>query len=204
MKLCIALVLGAASAAADWHKTDSPSKDCTWVADDSKARCGISRGDKGARGADGTYASDMCPACAQTPMFQVTRSAVLNAKPEEVWDLVGGFQSLPDWHPLISSSTPGMLGDVETRRLGLVPVPDGVSYEREIGRDTMSYGYEVFTIPLPFTNYRSVIAVTPSEKGKAVFVWTSTFAETEPGAAGTVGAIYEAGIDALKEKFGEA
>ena len=181
-------------------------------------------------------------------MFQVTRSAVLNAKPEEVWDLVGGlrlcgdtihgvagtglvyragFQSLPDWHPLISSSTPGMLGDVETRRLGLVPVPDGVSYEREIGRDTMSYrrradvpsinrgdaaaatwifrgheslrrhgrvadiqrasrrrgrdvdipwarvaaaaatwtfrgsrralrdGYEVFTIPLPFTNYRS-------------------------------------------------
>ena len=136
------------------------------------------------------------------PKVLVTRSIALNATPAQVWALVGGFQSLPDWHPSIASSAKGTVGEVETRRLALEG-DGGEILENNLGSDTMSMSYEIVDPgPLPVANYKAILSVV-DVGGKAVFVWSSTFEDTSAegaGAAAIVG-FYEDGIAALAAKF---
>ena len=132
-------------------------------------------------------------------MAQVTRSVTLNAAPGDVWALIGGFQSLPDWHPAVETSTRDDIGGVEHRRLGLAG--GGELLEKNLGSDTMSVGYEIIEGPLPLADYKATISVA-DVGGKAVVVWASTFEGTADGAADIVAGIYQAGLDALAAKFG--
>ena len=136
-------------------------------------------------------------------MAQLTRSVALNATPDEVWALIGGFQSLPDWHPAVESSTREDIGGVEHRRLGLAG--GGEILEKNLGGDTMSVGYEIIDSPLPVADYKATISVADAgadSGGKAVVVWASTYEATADGAADIVAGIYTAGLDALAAKFG--
>ncbi len=132
-------------------------------------------------------------------MTQLTRSVTLNAAPGDVWALIGGFQSLPDWHPAVETSTREDIGGVEHRRLGLAG--GGEILEKNLGGDTMSVGYEIIESPLPVADYKATISVA-DVGGKAVVVWASTFEGTAEGAADIVAGIYPAGLDALAAKFG--
>ena len=133
-------------------------------------------------------------------MTQVTRSIALNAAPGEVWALISGFQSLPDWHPAIETSTRDDIGGVEHRRLGLAG--GGEVVEKNLGADAMSYGYEIIESPLPLADYKAIISVADAGGGKAVVVWSSTFEGTADGAADIVIGIHQSGLDALAAKFG--
>ncbi len=132
-------------------------------------------------------------------MAQLTRSVTLNAAPGDVWALIGGFQSLPDWHPAVESSAREDIGGVEHRRLGLAG--GGEILEKNLGGDTMSVGYEIIESPLPLADYKATISVADAG-GKAVVVWASTFEGTADGAADIVIGIYQSGLDALAAKFG--
>ena len=132
-------------------------------------------------------------------MTQVTRSIALNAAPGDVWALISGFQSLPDWHPAIETSARDDIGGVEHRRLGLAG--GGEVVEKNLGADAMSYGYEIVESPLPLADYKATISVADAG-GKAVVVWSSTFEGTADGAADIVIGIYQSGLDALAAKFG--
>ncbi len=132
-------------------------------------------------------------------MTQVTRSIALNAAPGEVWALISGFQSLPDWHPAIETSARDDIGGVEHRRRGLAG--GGEVVEKNLGADAMSYGYEIVESPLPLVDYKAIISVADAG-GKAVVVWSSTFEGTADGAADIVIGIYQSGLDALAAKFG--
>ncbi len=132
-------------------------------------------------------------------MTQVTRSIALNAAPGDVWALISGFQSLPDWHPAIETSARDDIGGVEHRRLGLAG--GGEVVEKNLGADAMSYGYEIVESPLPLADYKAIISVADAG-GKAVVVWSSTFEGTADGAADIVIGIYQSGLDALAAKFG--
>ncbi|GMG81176.1 SRPBCC family protein [Paralimibaculum aggregatum] len=132
-------------------------------------------------------------------MAQVTRSVTLAASPEEVWAAIGGFQSLADWHPGFASSTREDIGSAEHRRLALA---DGSELlEKHLGADSASYGYAIVDGPLPISHYRATIAVVPAGSGSAV-VWSSIFTAKEPGVEDTIAGVYEAGLAALKERFG--
>ncbi len=133
-------------------------------------------------------------------MAQITRSVTLNAAPGDVWALIGGFQSLPDWHPAIETSTRDDIGGVEHRRLGLAG--GGEIVEKNLGADAMSYGYEIVESPLPLVDYKAIISVADAGGGKAVVVWSSTFEGTADGASDIIARIYTAGLDALAAKFG--
>jgi hypothetical protein len=133
-------------------------------------------------------------------MAQLTRSVTLNAAPGEVWAVIGGFQSLADWHPAVETSVRDDIGGVEHRRLGLAG--GGEILEKNLGGDTMSVGYEIVESPLPVKDYKSIIAVVDAGAGKAVVVWSSTFEGTADSANDIVAGIYTAGLDALAAKFG--
>mmetsp|Transcript_4557 Transcript_4557/g.13470 ORF Transcript_4557/g.13470 Transcript_4557/m.13470 type:complete len:501 (-) Transcript_4557:25-1527(-) len=62
------LLAALAAGADDWHRRGDPSKTCAWVAQYVEGRCGHKRGDRGAKGEDGRFASDACAVCSVPPV----------------------------------------------------------------------------------------------------------------------------------------
>ena len=135
-------------------------------------------------------------------MTQVSRSIELQVSAEQVWDVIGGFQSLADWHPVPQQSIREDVDGVEHRRLELGGDAPAI-VEKHLGSDAMSYGYEITDPgPLPVSGYRSILSVSPTSAGCCVS-WVSTFTPVgdEAGAAAAVAGVYDAGLGALQERF---
>ncbi|HET7408694.1 MAG TPA: SRPBCC family protein [Paracoccaceae bacterium] len=127
-------------------------------------------------------------------MASIMRSRAFRATADELWEVIGDFHALADWHPGVERQTAE--GDI--RHLDLAG--GGVIVERFLGTDGMSYAYEIVSGPLPVEGYRSVLSVAPAGPGSVV-VWSSTFEPKVDAAFRLVAGIYEAGLDALAERF---
>ncbi|MFE3505435.1 SRPBCC family protein [Kitasatospora sp. NPDC059160] len=133
-------------------------------------------------------------------MASTSVSRVLPASPEKVWELIGGFDSLPDWLPYIPESTASEGGRVRSLKN-----PDGeVIVERLVGFDEAArhYSYAILRAPFPVTGYLSTLRVhtVPGRDDLAEVQWSGRFnpdgvtaAEAEELFAG----IYRDGLDAL-------
>lgn len=137
-------------------------------------------------------------------MASASSSVDLPVPADRVWQLIGGFGSLPDWLPYIPRSELGEGG--RTRHLAN---PDGSTIvERlpafdEKGR---SYTYHILQAPFPVTGYYSTLTVTelPGGQGSRV-VWSGQFTPqgvSEAEAARIFQGIYDDGLKALAQHFG--
>ncbi|WP_410218403.1 SRPBCC family protein [Paracoccus sp. (in: a-proteobacteria)] len=156
--------------------------------------------------------------------LKTEHSVVLDATPAEVWEVIGQFDDM-DWHPAIASTrmepegAPADVPDESTRVLTLVSdsgTPTITEQLMAVDNDKMSYRYmitEVDTAVLPVTNYSSTLQVKDNA-GHAEVVWKGGFyrgfpnndppAELNDDAAmAAVDGIYQAGLDALAERFGK-
>ena len=137
-------------------------------------------------------------------MANVSMSINLNASADEVWNLIGGFNALPDWHPAVVKSD--LEEDGKVRRLEI----DGgvVILERLEEHDAAErmYRYTITESPLPIEGYVSVIRVGEGEGGRGARVeWSSEFTPSgvpETEAVELVQGIYQGGFDALAARFG--
>ncbi len=137
-------------------------------------------------------------------MASVSMSINLNAPTDEVWKLIGGFNDLPDWHPVIVKSD--LEEDGKVRRL---EIGDGaIIMERLEEHDDSArmYRYAITESPLPIEGYVAVIRVGEGEGGQGARVdWSSEFTPSgvpEAEAVEVVRGIYQAGFDALADRFG--
>jgi uncharacterized protein YndB with AHSA1/START domain len=140
-------------------------------------------------------------------MAKVSLSVQLPAPAERVWQLIGGFQSLPEWFSGITSSVAEQGGRIRRLR-----VPDGaVIVERleSFSEKDKRYDYSILEGPAPVTNYRSTLRVTAVEavgdaEEASVVHWSSEFEvatalEAEINQA--FRAIYQAAFDELHVRF---
>ena len=129
----------------------------------------------------------------------VTRSVTLDAPESEVWRLIGDFHRLDRWHPAVAKSERALIGDDEFR---LLTTQDGGRFlEHLVAHDTHSYTYAIVRSPLPVAHYEAKIEANTAGKGTEV-TWSGSFTPTADNAEGVVAGIYEAGLNALKERFG--
>lgn len=136
-------------------------------------------------------------------MSEVALKTHLNATAEQVWQIVGQFNGLPAWHPMIATST---LDDGGQRRT--LSLPDGSKvvedlHDSDDGIHTMTYA--IVDSPLPVKDYVSTIRVIPSQDGVGCTVeWSSSFDPTgeENAAVTAIQQIYQAGLDNLTKMFG--
>ena len=136
-------------------------------------------------------------------MSEVSMKTHLNAAADQVWKIVGQFNGLPAWHPMVVKST---LDDGGQRRT--LSLPDGSKIvedlrEADDGSHTMTYA--IVDSPLPVKDYVSTIRVIPSQDGVGCTVeWSSTFDPTgdENAAVTAVHQVYQAGLDNLTKMFG--
>lgn len=135
-------------------------------------------------------------------MASTSVSRVVPASPDKVWDLIGGFDALPDWLPYIPESAA-----LEGGRVRRLKNPEGeVIVERLVDFDEAErhYSYAILEAPFPVNGYVSTLRVhaVPGRHDVAEVQWSGRFnpkGATEDEVVDLFTGIYRDGLDALHE-----
>jgi hypothetical protein len=136
-------------------------------------------------------------------MSEVSMKQHFPVPASQVWQVIGNFHTLQDWHPMVQKSESAEGGTI--RRLTL---PDGSTIEEKLQQhdnNAMTYSYGITKGNLPFSGYSSTIRVIEDKDGKGCTVeWGGEFtpAGNENEAIKTVQGLYEAGLKNLQNMFG--
>ena len=149
---------------------------------------------------------------------KVTLTTEVAAEPAEVWEAIGNFQDM-SWHPAVHSTEGEGGNEVDATRVLTLgeeggPTIDEILYKYDA--EKMSYSYritEVAVETLPVTNYSSHLTVKPRDGGGSIVEWRGAFYRGYPNndpppelndeaAIAAVSGVYQAGLDALTERFG--
>ena len=136
-------------------------------------------------------------------MAQACAAIDIPAPPDQVWQLIGGFGSLPDWLPYIARSELSEGGRV--RRLA--SHGGDTIVERLVAFDhaARSYSYSILEAPFPVTDYVSTLRVGETDGGTGSRVeWSGRFTPkgvSNQEASQLFQEIYEGGLNALAARF---
>ncbi|MFC7015987.1 SRPBCC family protein [Streptomyces viridiviolaceus] len=133
-------------------------------------------------------------------MASTSVSRLVPASPDKVWNLIGGFDALPDWLPYIPESTA-----LEGGRVRRLKNPEGeVIIERlvDFNEAERHYSYAILQAPFPVNGYVSTIRVhsVPGRDDVAEVQWSGRFnpeGATEDEVVDLFTGIYRDGLDAL-------
>lgn len=135
-------------------------------------------------------------------MPKVSMTQDLNVSADQLWQMIGQFNALPDWHPTVEKSELSKAG--ETRTLSLAGGGQIVEKLESTDDDSKTYTYSIVDSPLPVKNYVSTIKVSGSGDNATV-EWSSEFEAAgmpENDAMKAIEGVYQAGFDNLKKMFG--
>lgn len=122
---------------------------------------------------------------------------------DQVWQLVGGFNSLPDWLPFIVKSEPSDGGRVRH----LQTADGGVVVERlqtfdNVGR---TYSYTIEQSPFPVSAYLATLQVEALSESSAKVTWSGVFTPaagvTDQAVEELFAGVYSGGLEALRANF---
>jgi len=120
-----------------------------------------------------------------------------------VWQLIGGFNSLPDWLPYIPKSEA-----TEGGRVRHLANPNGETIAERLEKfdnAARSYSYSIIQSPFPVTNYLATISVHDKTGGSGCLVdWWGTFIAkgvSDNEASKLIQGIFEDGLKALAARF---
>ncbi|QTD31286.1 SRPBCC family protein [Pseudomonas fluorescens] len=132
-----------------------------------------------------------------------TASATIDipASAEQVWQLIGGFNTLPDWLPFIPNSELSEGGRVRT----LQTADGGVVVERLETFDNAgkTYSYSILQAPFPATDYLATIRVEAQGQGAKV-TWSGRFTAkgvSDEEVVALFSGIYQGGLEALRANY---
>ena len=131
---------------------------------------------------------------------EVSKDVEVKGTPAQVWEKIGGWCSISNWHPAVATCETSKEGDAAVRHL---TTKDGAKItEKQTAADATSYGYTMTDTPLPVSNYNATMGVAPSDDGKNTKItWTATFdpkGVSEDDAKKPVEGIFESGLQAIK------
>lgn len=123
------------------------------------------------------------------------------ASAEQVWQLIGGFNTLPDWLPFIPNSELSEGGRVRT----LQTADGGVVVERLETFDNAgkTYSYSIQQAPFPATDYLATIRVEAQGQGAKV-TWSGRFTAkgvSDEEVVALFSGIYQSGLEALRANY---
>lgn len=137
-------------------------------------------------------------------MPKVSISVKLGAPAERVWELIGGFNSLPDWSGATRSSALEQGGRV--RRLHTQDGGVIVEQLETFNESERYYSYSIVEAPLPVTNYHATLKVIPVfGQQQCIVEWSSSFytaPELEDELSAAFSQLYQGGLDSLRKVLG--
>ncbi|MCG8324092.1 MAG: SRPBCC family protein [Thiotrichales bacterium] len=137
-------------------------------------------------------------------MPKVNMSTELPVSADQVWEYIGSFNGLPDWHPAVERSELKNRGEV--RELSLVGGGKIIEKLEKLDNGERLYTYTITDSPLPVADYTATIHVRETKGGNAIVEWSSHFEASgaaENDAVKAIQDIYQAGFDNLKKIYGD-
>ena len=132
-----------------------------------------------------------------------TASATIDipASADQVWQLIGGFNTLPDWLPLITNSELSEGGRVRT----LQTADGGVVVERlqTFDNAARTYSYSIEQAPFPASDYLATIKVEAQGQVARV-TWSGRFNAVgvrDEEVVALFNGIYQGGLEALRANY---
>ncbi|ALQ53765.1 MAG: hypothetical protein ACI9H9_002545 [Pseudoalteromonas tetraodonis] len=106
-------------------------------------------------------------------MLKAQAQTVIIAPSNDVWELIGGFNSLPDWLPFIRESKLSEGGRVRTLQSHkgdkIIERLEGFS------EDKTFYSYSIINAPFPVSSYLSTISVKAIDDKSCQVTWFGSF-----------------------------
>lgn len=137
-------------------------------------------------------------------MAQASATVELPASPEDVWQLIGGFGSLPDWLPYIPESKLTAGG-----RLRHLANPGGAAIIERLehyDNANWTYSYSILQSPFPISRYVATLRVQVGTNGHGSrVVWCGDFdadGVSDEEVCELFGGIYRDGLKALAARYG--
>jgi len=137
-------------------------------------------------------------------MAKVSATTKLAVPAAMVWEVIGNFHALPDWHPAVESSEKEETDGEVRRRLNLAGGGTILEKLEHIDDKERLYTYSIISGPLPVANYEATLRVRDDGGGCSV-EWSSEFEPSgapEGDATAVIRQVYEAGFENLKRTFG--
>lgn len=139
-------------------------------------------------------------------MPNVTLSTPLPVSAKQVWDMIGSFNALPNWHPIVERSEveEDKTNRTTIRKLHLLGGGTVVEKLTEMDDNEKVYSYEILESPLPVKGYKATIRVREDGNGSEV-EWSSDFeaeGASNDDAVKIIQGIYDVGFENLRKIFG--
>ena len=143
-------------------------------------------------------------------MLEIELSVDLASRAEDVWDVVGNFNGLPDWHPWVVASVLEPAAGGVGRRVTIAGGAAGLREltERLVSYDAsrLEYAYTVIAGSVPFAGYVGRFRVVPNGPGSCALKFRGRFraapGHTDVEATERIRTFYEAGLENLPVLFG--
>ena len=121
-----------------------------------------------------------------------------------VWEKIGGFCAIKDWHPAIANCEISTAAEDTFRTLTLKD--GGVIKEKLTGQSQTGYTYAIVESPLPVKDYFASFSVKPDgdEPGTVIAVWSSNFmamGKPDSEAKGVIEGIFKSGLESISSKY---
>ncbi|PCJ32811.1 MAG: MxaD family protein [Gammaproteobacteria bacterium] len=137
----------------------------------------------------------------------VVKEVTVNASPETTWKMVGDFNHLDVWHPVVVASILTQGSSQAAGAIRVLTLGNGATITEKLvsnNNSLRSYTYAITESPLPIADYVSTITVSAAADGKSTVVWSSSFdanGVNDDEAIKTIAGIYDAGLVSLDKHF---
>lgn len=139
--------------------------------------------------------------------IEVQQTIEVAAPPQAVWEEVGGFCSIADWHPDVASCR---LEEDDLTTYRTVETTTGEVFREQLMEEdgeSQFYSYSLVESPWPVTGLVSEFEVAPGPDATSVIVWQaqfSTLAVDEDEAADDLARLYRNGLEGIRAMFEDA
>jgi len=137
----------------------------------------------------------LCATAAWSADYQVTRSLELTAPAAEVWNVVGDFCDIDDWHPDIRACSLKSL-DGSLVRVIVTTTGDEIVQKRIAEEPGLSYTYTTVSSSVPVRKFTATLSLEPFDK--PLLTWSARFSSDDPATEQTIVDEFEAGISAIE------
>jgi len=138
----------------------------------------------------------------------VSKHVVVNASADEVWALVGDYNSLDQWHPAITKSE--LRGDGRAGGdIRVLTLADGNALYDELtayDEAAKQYTYRLLKSPLPLYGYLGSMVVSDNGNNTSTIEWKSRFyadGVSDAEAVELIQGVYTAGLTSLQARFNQ-
>lgn len=132
--------------------------------------------------------------------YAVERTLPIPSDTEEVWNMVGDFCDVDDWHPAVATC---VLKVIDGSLHRVLTLNDGAEFiEKRIAVEPgLSYTYTIVSSPLAVERYTATFSI--SHGHASAITWSGRFKSDDPEMEAIFAGIYEAGLEAIEARLSE-